>query len=164
MVADISVSDRRKVMLNSGRYARRARRINIRRGLSGLVLLGTGVFSAVAQAQNAWAFESMSPAIYRLKQPIEQPFSTVKLTHPPAENAMIQAINVQISPTGSAWVESRLCTADLLNCLPIYGGRLYTKAFNRFAARTPLVVVHEVQSWNGAYPPIYIKVQLNIWW
>lgn len=128
------------------------------------VVMFCALFSSALQAQNAWAFDTVSPPIYRLKQPILQPFHTTDLANPPAEGAMIKAINVQISPSASAWVESRLCTADLQNCLPVYGGRLYTKAFNQFAATTPLVVVHQVQAWNGAYPPIYIKAQLNIWW
>lgn len=122
------------------------------------------LISPQLQAQNAWGFESMSPPIYRTGELIEQPFSTLELANPPREGAKISAINVQISPTASAWTESRLCTANLQHCLKIQGGRLYTKAFNQFDATTPLVVVHQVQSWNGAYPPIYIKVQLSIWW
>lgn len=133
-------------------------------GIGGALLLAGSVLSSASQAQNAWAFDSVSPPIYRAGALIEQPFSTAALANPPAAGAMIKAINVQISPSASAWVESRLCTADLLHCLPVHGGRLYTTAFNQFAASTPLVVVHQVQSWNGAYPPVFVKVQLNIWW
>lgn len=164
MVADINVSLKRKMMLGRRNNRNRVHGTKTKRGLGGFLLLVGCVFSSVLQAQNAWAFDTVSPAIYRLAQPIEQSFSTANLANPPAQGARIKAINVQISPSASAWIESRLCTADLQNCLPVYGGRLYTKAFNQFAANTPLVVVHQVQAWNGVYPPVYIKVQLNIWW
>ena len=127
-----------------------------------LLLLVTG--GATAQAQNAWGFESTSPAIYRLDTPVQQPFSAANLSHPPSELAKITAINVQISPSASAWVDSQICAQDLKHCQPITGGRLYTTAFNEFAATTSFYIVHQVRSWNGAYPPIYIKAQLNLWW
>lgn len=166
MVADnrIRVRVKRKMMPERRGNHNKMPSLKALFGLGRVLLLGCSVVSPALQAQNAWAFETVSPPIYRLDQPIQQPFITAELANPPADGARIKAINVQISPSASAWVESRLCTADLLNCLPVYGGRLYTKAFNQFAATTPLVMVHQVQAWNGAYPPIYIKVQLNIWW
>lgn len=127
-----------------------------------LLLLVTS--STAVQAQNSWAFEETSPAIYRLDTPVQQMFSAATLANPPSELAKITAVNVQISPSASAWVDSQICAQDFKHCLPITGGRLYTQVFNEFAATTPFYIVHYVRSWNGAYPPVFIKSQLNLWW
>lgn len=118
----------------------------------------------VTQAKNAWAFESVSPAIYQLDQPVQQIFSTQSLALPPPEGAKITAVNVQILPSASARIESQVCAQDFEHCMPVQDGRLYTKAFNHFDASTPFYLVQRVRAWDGAYRPIYIKVQLNLWW
>ena len=129
-----------------------------------LLLLCFVTSGSAAWAQNAWAFDMVSPAIYQLDRPVSQEFNTSTLTKPPAQEAYITAVNVQISPSASAWVDSQLCAQDTRHCVPIKGGRLYTKMFNDFPASTPFYVVHQVRSWNGAYPPVYVKTQLNLWW
>lgn len=131
---------------------------------SGLILIMLCLGLSSVQAQTEWAFEQVSPAIYRVDEPIQQRFSVAELPISSIGTSTIAALNVQVSPSAAARVESHLCVRDLDHCVPIRHGRLYTKAFNNYSALDPIYVVHRVRNWDGSYPPVFITVQLNVWW
>lgn len=117
-----------------------------------------------AMAQQAWAFEQVSPAMYQLNLPVTQRYTAINALHPPADNQKLTAVMVQVLPSVAAAIESFACINDTSSCLPIVGGRLYTQAFNSYSAVSPILVIHKIQGWAGAQPPVFIKSQVNIWW
>lgn len=119
---------------------------------------------STSYAAGSWAFDVVSPAIYRAEQPIRQVFRLSDLSSPPQSTDTLQAVSVQIAPSTGAWVQSRLCTWDESHCVNIQNYRLYTQAFQGMPAQTPLVVIHEIKNWQGSFPPLFIKVQLAVWW
>ena len=129
-----------------------------------VVLLVVLLMPMRVSAQNTWAFEQVSPAIHRLDQPVTQSFNASELPRPPAPGATLTRLYVQVRPSAGAQIDSELCTQNFSRCEPIRGGQLYTAAFQGLSAQAPLYVVHRVRHWNGTYSPIYIKVQLNMWW
>ncbi len=122
------------------------------------------LYSTGLAAQQAWAFEEVSPAIYRLDEPVTQRFSAIEAPQPAQPGQKLAAILVQVLPSTSAFIESYLCVNDTQNCVPIQGRRLYTQAFNQYSAQDPVLVVHRVRGWSGTLPPLFIKTQLNLWW
>lgn len=122
------------------------------------------LYSAGLVAQETWAFEQVSPAIYRLDEPVIQRFSATATPQSAQTEQKLTTIMVQVLPSTAAFIESYLCVNDSQNCVPIRGGRLYTQAFNQYSAQSPVLVVHRVRGWNGTLPPLFIKTQLNLWW
>lgn len=131
-------------------------------GVLTVLLLWVGLASS--HAQNSWAFEQVSPPIYRLDQAVEQRFSLKGVAAPPSDHAKITAVHVQVSSSMAVRMQSYLCVDGMDQCLPIQAGRLYTKAFNEYLAQSQFYVVHRVRNWEGSYPPAFIKTQLSIWW
>lgn len=129
-----------------------------------LLALIFGLLALPVQAQQTKSFEQTSQAIYRLDDPIRQTFSMAN--HPKVKGQLYQlsAVQVQIMPSAGAQISSELCISQSWHCVPIYGQRLYTQAFNQFPADSDFYVVHRVRNWSGATPPIFIKTQLNLWW
>ncbi len=115
-------------------------------------------------AQQSWAFEQVSSAIYQLDQPITQRFDTSRIPDAPTQDQKITQLMVQIMPSSAALIQSYVCVNDTYNCVPIQGGRLYTQVFNEYSAQLPILVVHRVRGWSGTYPPLFIKSQVNLWW
>lgn len=126
--------------------------------------MAMGLCTSRVMAQQAWAFEQVSPAVYQLNQPVTQRYAAINALHPPAEHQRFTAVMVQVSPSVAAVIESFACINDTSSCLPIVGGRLYTQAFNQYSAVSPILIVHKIQGWAGAQPPVFIKSQVNIWW
>ncbi|MEZ2742234.1 hypothetical protein ACBP93_06290 [Paenalcaligenes hominis] len=122
------------------------------------------VYVTSAVAQQAWAFEQVSPAIYQLDQPVTQRYTSTDSLQPPTRHQHFTAVMVQVSPSVGADIESFACINDTSTCLPIVGGRLYTQAFNQYSAVSPILIVHKIKGWAGATPPVFIKSQLNLWW
>lgn len=122
------------------------------------------LYATRVSAQQVWAFEQVSTAIYQLNESVTQRFSTSEITQPPSTEHKLKTILVQIMPSTGAFLESYLCVRDTDNCVPIQGGRLYTQAFNQYNAQSQLLVVHRIRDWKGTLPPLFVKTQLNIWW
>lgn len=122
------------------------------------------LYSTSLAAQQVWAFEQVTPAIYRLDEPVTQRFRTTETAHPAQPEQKLTAILVQVLPSTAAFIESYVCVNDIQNCVPIQGGRLYTQAFNQYSAQNPVLVLHRVRGWSGTLPPLFIKTQLNLWW
>lgn len=129
-----------------------------------LILYLISVYSNLTWAQGAWAFEKISPAIHRPGQTVEQSFRITEIPQLRSISGTISAISVQVIPTSSVQIDSYLCAESTALCVPVFNGRVYTKAFNDLSVATPLYVKHQVGQWQAGNSPTYIKVQLNIWW
>lgn len=115
-------------------------------------------------AQQSWAFEAVTPAIYSLDEPIVQRFNLADTGQVVLPNQSLNQIMVQILPSAAAFIESYLCVNDTSHCVSIQGGRIYTQAFSQYSANDTVLVVHRVRNWSGARAPIFIKTQVNLWW
>lgn len=129
-----------------------------------ICLILFSVHSPTTYGAQSWSFDQTSPPLHRQDQTIQQSFNTVELKFPPNQHQRIAAVQIQTYVPNNAWVESQLCTASFTQCASISNGYLYSQDFNHLSATTPLVVVHQLKRFNGTYPPVFIKTQLNIWW
>ncbi|WP_298016196.1 flagellar protein FlhE [uncultured Castellaniella sp.] len=131
-----------------------------------LLVLGAAAWPALAPAADrAWTLDQVSPGLQAVGRAVVVPFQPGKMDAPLPANARITRVYAARSYDGPARVATDLCWGSAQGpCVPLQGSHVNTRAFDGRSAQGPLLLVHRVENWGPASPPLFVRGTVTVWY